>query len=137
MVQQAMEIATKAHAGQIDKAGSPYIEHPRFVAGLVEGDTAKAVAWLHDVVEDTAVTLEDLSQEFPPEVVEAVSLLTHGKNVAYEDYIRAIGQNPVARAVKLADLTHNSMIERIPDPSPNDYARLDKYRKAKEILQNM
>lgn len=134
--QRAQAIAEWAHAGQTDKAGRPYIEHPAYVAAHVRGDCAKAVAWLHDVVEDTPVTLDDLcSAEFDDEVLEAIRLLTHDPAVPYLDYVRRLKGNPLARQVKLADLAHNSDLSRIPQPTKTDYRRLEKYRQAIEILQ--
>ena len=139
MTRKAMTIAYQAHHGQTDKAGLPYIHHPLHLAEQMDDEITCTVALLHDTVEDTAVTLEDLAREFPPEVVEAVTLLTHGEDVEYFDYVRAIRKNPIAAQVKLADLRHNS------DPSrsahthipPEDTARRrEKYRKAMNILTN-
>ncbi len=132
----AQRIATKAHEGQVDKAGAPYINHPAHVAASVEGDNAKAVAWLHDVVEDTPITFADLAdQGMSPTVIDALRLLTHDEATPYFDYIRAIKNNSIARAVKLADLRHNSDLSRIPNPSEKDFARMKKYREAIAILE--
>lgn len=133
----AERIAVRAHAGQVDKAGRPYIEHPRHVAAAVEGDEARAVAWLHDVVEDTALTLDDLRREGVGEtVLEAVRLLTHQPGVPYLEYVEALKPNPLARQVKLADLAHNSDASRLPDPLTDaDERRLAKYQHAREILE--
>lgn len=120
-----------AHRGQFDKAGRPYIGHPAHVAARVGGDAAKAAAWLHDVVEDTAITLDDLrAAGISDEVVEAVGLLTHEPGTPYMDYVRRIKANHVARAVKLADLAHNSDLSRLPKVTEADLERLSKYRKA-------
>jgi (p)ppGpp synthase/HD superfamily hydrolase len=136
-VETARRIAERAHAGQADKAGRPYIEHPAYVAAHVHGARAQAAAWLHDVVEDTAVTLDDLrAAGVDSEVVEAVGLLTHDKAVPYMDYIRALKDNPLARQVKRADLAHNSDLSRIPHPTEKDYRRLEKYRRARGILED-
>lgn len=133
----ARGIAERAHAGQVDKAGRPYIEHPAHVAAQVEGDDAKAVAWLHDVVEDTPVTLDDLqSAGIHENVVEAVALMTHDKSVPYFDYVRSLAANPLARQVKLADLTHNSDLSRLPTVTDADRRRVEKYRRAIEILED-
>lgn len=107
MTRQAMILAYKAHHGQLDKAGIPYILHPVHLAEQMDDEITCTVALLHDTVEDTTVTLEDLARAFPPEVVEAVALLTHDPAVDYFDYIRAIRRNPIAVKVKLADLAHN------------------------------
>lgn len=111
----AQSIAAAAHKGQVDKAGKPYIEHPAHVAASVQGDVAKAVAWLHDVVEDTPLTFADLRERgVAPEVIEALKLLTHDESVPYLEYVRSLKPNPLARAVKLADLRHNSDLSRLP-----------------------
>lgn len=131
----ARSIATRAHAGQVDKAGKPYIGHPERVASQVEGDAAKATAWLHDVVEDTPLTLADLKAEgVSGEVIEAVSLLTHDSGVPYLEYVRRIKRNPIARAVKLADLRHNSDLSRLPVVTDADLRRKRRYEQAIEIL---
>jgi len=134
---RAMQIAYDAHHGQTDKAGVPYVFHPLHLAEAMEDEICCCAALLHDVVEDTAVTLEDLAAVFPPEVVEAVALLTHEEGTDYFDYVRRIRSNPIARTVKLADLQHNSDATRFAGVSvPEDrigYFR-DKYTKAKAIL---
>ena len=105
----ALKIATEAHKGQVDKAGVPYINHPLTVASLVDTEEEKIVALLHDTIEDTNITEQDLiDYGFPNEIVEAVKLLTHNKNVPYMDYVAKIKDNELARKVKIADLTHNS-----------------------------
>ena len=105
---RAMEIAYNAHHGQMDKAGIPYVFHPLHVAEGMDEEISCCVALLHDTVEDTDVTLEQLSEIFPPQVVEAVRLLTYDENTDYFDYVRAIKNNPIAKKVKLADIAHNS-----------------------------
>lgn len=131
----AKSIAIQAHEGQLDKAGKPYIEHPRTVAGLVEGDVAKAVAWLHDVVEDSSMTFEDLKAEgITSEIINHVRLLTHDKSVPYLDYIAAIKGDPVACEVKLADLRHNSDLSRLNTITDKDRERLAKYQQALALL---
>lgn len=135
-VEIAKAIAEKAHAGQLDKAGKPYIEHPAHVAAQVQGDEAKAVAWLHDVVEDTRATFDDLlAAGISAQIVDALRLLTHDKSVPYLDYVRALKGNPLARAVKLADLHHNSDLSRLPEVTSADEERLAKYQKAIRILE--
>lgn len=133
LYQRAVEIATLAHQGQVDKGGNPYISHPLAVAAGVEGTVLKIVAVLHDVLEDSSYTADDLLAEgFPREVVEAVSILTHNKSdpVSYEEYICQVKQNPIACAVKIADITHNLDLSRIPNPTARDYERCEKYRRA-------
>lgn len=133
----AEAIARKAHAGQVDKAGKPYIEHPAHVAASVEGDKAKAVAWLHDVVEDTDITFDDLAaQGIDGEVIDALRLLTHDKSVPYLDYVAKIKTNDLARMVKLADLAHNSDLNRLPNVTDTDLQRVEKYKAAIQLLLN-
>lgn len=133
--EKARSIAVDAHKGQTDKAGRPYIEHPRYVASVVSGDEAKAAAWLHDVVEDTEITLGDLSDAgISDAVIEAVGLLTHRDGVPYMDYIRSIKGNAIARQVKLADLRHNSDLGRLPNPTDGDRRRRERYREAIDML---
>lgn len=131
LYQQALAIAKDAHKGQVDKAGVEYIQHPLFVASLVEGELAKTVALLHDVVEDSDWTLEDLRKEgLPEEVVQAVGILTKKRNENYEEYILRVKQNPLARQVKLADLKHNSDLSRLANVTDRDRKRVAKYQKA-------
>ena len=111
LIQEAMKLAYKAHQGQKDPSGVPYIFHPFYVAELVcrtkAEETPACVALLHDVLEDTDVTLKDLEEQFPKEVTEAVVLLTRSPEENYFDYIRKLKKNPVARQVKVMDLHHN------------------------------
>ena len=131
LYQQALAIAKDAHKGQVDKAGVDYIQHPLFVASLVEGELAKTVALLHDVVEDSDWTLEDLRKEgLPEEVVQAVGILTKKRNENYEEYILRVKQNPLARQVKLADLQHNSDLSRLANVTDRDRKRVEKYQQA-------
>ena len=133
---RALEIATQAHAGQTDKAVQPYIGHPIHVAEAMETEDATVVALLHDVVEDSNWTLDDLAKEgFTGEQVEAVAALTHDPGVTYLEYIRSIKQDPLATAVKIADLRHNSDLSRIPNPTHKDMMRLQKYAQAMEMLE--
>lgn len=132
----ARSIAQRAHAGQLDKAGQPYVGHPAHVAASVEGDKAKAVAWLHDVVEDTDTTFEDLvAAGICEDVIAALRLLTHDKAVPYMDYVAKVKTNSLARTVKLADLAHNSDLSRLPEVNDADLERVEKYRKAIELLE--
>ena len=130
---KAMNLAYTAHHGQFDKGGVPYIFHPIHLAEQMDDEISTCVALLHDTVEDTAVTLEQLAQEFPPAVVEAVDLLTHREGVEYFDYVRSIKQNPVAVKVKLADLDHNGDPKRICNQGNQEKRRI-KYAAARKIL---
>ncbi len=135
LVSTARSLAAIAHRGQTDRAGVDYIGHPSYVAGLVETDEEKAVAWLHDVLEDTDTGAETLAANFPARIVKAVVAITKTKGEDYDTYLARVKANPLARAVKLADLTHNMMIERIPAPTDKDHKRLEKYRRAYEELK--
>lgn len=138
MVKRAKSLAAKVHASQKDKGGNPYINHIEGVAAGVESVEAKTVAYLHDVLEDTATTEDDLKKEgFPAEIIEAVKALTKDKDETYEDFIKRVGKNPLAAKVKLSDLANNMDISRIPNPSEKDYERIEKYRKAIEYLKNL
>ena len=130
---KAMNLAYTAHHGQFDKGGVPYIVHPIHLAEEMDDEVSTCVALLHDTVEDTAVTLEELASIFPREIVEAVDLLTHRDGVEYFDYVRSIRANPVAVKVKLADLRHNGDPKRISNQG-NAEKRREKYAKAWKIL---
>ena len=130
---KAMNLAYTAHHGQFDKGGVPYIFHPIHLAEQMDDEISTCVALLHDTVEDTDVTLEQLAREFPGEVVDAVSLLTHAEGVDYFEYIRAIKQNPIAVKVKLEDLSHNGDPKRICNQGNQEKRRI-KYAAARAIL---
>lgn len=138
MTIKALNLAYNAHQGQNDLSGIPYIFHPYHLAEQMNDEVTTCVALLHDVVEDTDVTLDRLEQEFPSEVTEAVRLLTHQKGTSYFDYIHTLKANPIARAVKLRDLAHNSDESRLcasPDFPAETLARWrEKYARAREIL---
>ena len=130
-LERAIEIAAKAHAGQVDKAGAPYVFHPLRMMLAVSSPEARMAAVLHDVVEDTDVTFEQLQAEgFPTPVLEAVEALTRREGEDYEVFIRRVAPNPVAREVKLADLRDNSDLSRIAEPTERDRERIEKYRRA-------
>jgi (p)ppGpp synthase/HD superfamily hydrolase len=138
-VDHARELAIAAHQGQVDKAGKPYIEHPRTVAELLapHGELAVMAGWLHDVVEDTPISLEQLRElGFPPEVVAAVDSVTWRDGESYEDLIRRAAADPVGRLVKLADNATNSDEARLAllDVKTADRLRR-KYARAREILE--
>ena len=133
----AMRIAYQAHHGQLDYNGIPYIFHPIHLAESMDDEISCCVALLHDTVEDTALTIEDLKSVFPPEVTDAVALLTHSNGTDYFDYVRAIKDNPIARKVKLADLAHNSDQSRCVGSDLSEERKLkwkEKYEKATQIL---
>ena len=108
LVGRGLAVATEAHRGQFRRDGvTPYIEHPKAVAELVGAPIEKAVAALHDTVEDSDITLVELAKLFPKEVVDAVDALTKRDGEQYRDYIERVGQNAIARKVKLADIFVN------------------------------
>lgn len=110
----AEAIARAAHAGQVDKSGHPYIEHPARVAESVQGDELlEAIAWLHDVVEDTNVQLVDLQQQFPQDVVDAVDAITHRPHEPRSEYYARVRSNRLALLVKRADIADNTDPARI------------------------
>lgn len=131
LLQRAIALATSAHEGQTRRNGDPYILHPLRVMFRVEDNLARVLAVLHDVVEDTPVTLESLRQEgFPEQVLSALALLTHADGVPYEDYVQAIAADPLARQVKLADLEDNLNASELPEIGDTDLARIAKYHRA-------
>lgn len=135
-IEKAIEIAARAHAGQIDKAGAPYVFHPLRLMLAVTGQNERMAAVLHDVVEDTAVTLDDLrSAGFPPEVIEAVDILTKREGESRLDAAVRASRNPVARVVKLADVEDNMDLRRIADPTEKDYDRLKEYDQVRALLE--
>ena len=137
LTNKAMIIAYRAHHGQKDYNGIPYIFHPIHLAESMDDEISCCAALLHDVVEDTEVTMETLAREFPREVIDVLTLLTHDDSTPYFDYVRAIKTNPIAVKVKLADLAHNSDQTRcvgsdLPPERLAHWAR--KYEKATKIL---
>ncbi|MEA4989180.1 MAG: HD domain-containing protein [Anaerovorax sp.] len=137
LTKRAMQIAYNAHHGQIDKSGVPYVFHPIHLAEQMQTEAETIIALLHDVVEDTDITLDDLVKEgFPEEVISALQLLTHDDTVPYMDYVREIKNNSIARAVKLADLIHNSDTGRLCKIDEKAKERLEKYKQAIAILSD-
>ncbi len=134
-LERAIAIAAEHHAGQVDLAGQPYILHPINVMLRGETDDQRIVGVLHDVVEDTPVTLEDLRAEgFSDGVVEAVDLLTKRPGESRLEAARRAAPNPLARFVKLVDNAENSDLSRIGEPTAKDYARLEEYRQVRSVL---
>ena len=135
MIDIALAIAKKAHAGQVDKADIDYIQHPLYVASLVKTEQEKAVALLHDVIEDSDVTADDLlAVGLSNEVVTAVQILTKKKGQSYQEYLEKVKSNNLARIVKLADLKHNSDLSRLKSVTNTDYERVKKYKNAIRYL---
>lgn len=137
LTKKAMLIAYQAHKDMSDKNGIPYIFHPIHLAEQMDSEKAVIVALLHDVVEDTDWTMSGLEQEgFPKDVIDALNLLTHNDEIEYLECIRQINQssNPYAKAVKLADLKHNSDLSRLQKIDEKTLLRIEKYKKAIAIL---
>lgn len=138
LTKRALRICMEAHAGQTDRAGIPYANHPLHVAESMTTENATCVALLHDVCEDTDWTFDALVGEgFPPEVVDALELLSHKPDVDYLDYVRELRGNDLAREVKIADLRHNSQLARLDEVGPDDLDRLRRYREARVILGDL
>ena len=134
-IERAIEIAATAHAGQRDKAGQPYIFHPLRVMLRVDGAHEQMAAVLHDVVEDTSVTLDNLAQEgFPSEVLRAIAALTKLPGETRLEAAARAAADPVARKVKLADNAENMDLSRIPNPTDKDYARCREYEEVRALL---
>lgn len=132
----AMQISFDAHKEQKDKSGLPYIFHPFHLAEQMTDEVTTCVALLHDVVEDTDMTFEKLLElGFTVEIVDALKLLTHDNSVPYMDYVKEIAKNSVAKAVKLADLAHNSDLTRLDVVDEKALKRAEKYKQAIELLK--
>lgn len=139
LTNRALRLAYDAHHGQVDRAGIPYIFHPLHLAEQMADELSVCTALLHDVVEDTDVTFEQLAADFPQEVLDALRLLTHEDGTDYFVYIRRIRKNPLAKAVKLADLRHNADGSRLDGCDTVTEAQRanwqEKYAKALAILE--
>lgn len=130
-IEDAIALAVQAHRGQKDRAGAPYILHPLRMMFRVETDAEKIVAVLHDVVEDTDLTLDALRAEgFPEDVVAAVDHLTRRESESYEEFVRRAAAHPVARRVKIADLEDNMDVRRTGTVTQKDVDRLTRYHRA-------
>lgn len=135
LTKKAMKLCFEKHRNQVDKCGMPYLFHPFHVAESMPDEYTTCVALLHDIVEDTDVTLDQLRCEgFPDEVVDAVKLMTHDPNVPYLEYVKGIKKNSIAKIVKLSDLKHNSDLTRLDSVTETDLKRVEKYKEAIAIL---
>ncbi len=136
LTKKAMKLCFAAHQHQVDKSGMPYVFHPFHLAEQMTDEETTITALLHDVVEDTAYTLEDLrDMGFPESVLRAIALMTHEDWVPYLDYVARLKSDPIARAVKLADLRHNSDLTRLDTVDAKALARVEKYKKAIALLE--
>ena len=135
LTKKALRISFEAHKNQIDKSGMPYVYHPFHLAEQMEDEYTVCVALLHDVVEDTDYTLTDLIVAgFPAPVTDAIALMTHDDAVPYMDYVKKLRNDPIARAVKLADLRHNSDLSRLDVIDDRALERAEKYKEAIMLL---
>ena len=136
LTKQALKLCFEAHKEQMDKSGMPYVFHPFHLAEQMTDEATTIVALLHDVVEDTDTTFEDLEKQgFGEEIISALKLLTHNDNTPYMDYVAEIKNNKIASAVKLADLKHNSDLTRLDVVDEKALKRKEKYEKAIKFLE--
>ena len=136
LTKKALKICFDAHKEQTDKSGMPYVFHPFHLAEQMTDEYSTIVALLHDVVEDTPYTVNNLREMgFPAEVTDAIELMTHDKNLPYLEYVEKLKSNPIACKVKLADLRHNSDLSRLQHPNEKDYERVRKYAEAIRLLE--
>ena len=135
MTKKALKLSFEAHKDQIDKSGMPYVYHPFHLAEQMKDEDTTIVALLHDVVEDTYITVDDIRKMgFNEEVCEALKLMTHDDNVPYIEYVKKLKSNPIAKAVKIADLAHNSDLTRLDIVDEKALMRVEKYKRAMEQL---
>jgi len=134
---KALKVCFDMHKDQTDKSGLPYVFHPFYLAEQMQDEVTTVVALLHDVVEDTPCTFDDLrGMEFDEEVLQSLALLTHEDGVPYMEYVAAIKPNPIAKAVKLADLRHNSDLSRMDTVDERALKRRQKYMDAIAFLES-
>lgn len=136
LTKRALKLCFAAHRDQTDKSGLPYVFHPFHLAEQMPDELTTVVALLHDVVEDTPYTLEDLAKlGFPQKVLSTLARLTHDPSVPYLDYVAALKEDPIARQVKLADLRHNSDLTRLDHVDDKARQRAEKYAAAIRLLE--
>lgn len=136
LTKRALKLCFAAHRDQTDKSGLPYVFHPFHLAEQMPDELTTVVALLHDVVEDTPYTLEDLAKlGFPQKVLSSLARLTHDPSVPYLDYVAALKEDPIARQVKLADLRHNSDLTRLDHVDEKARQRAEKYAAAIRLLE--
>ena len=136
MTKKALAVCFEAHKSQVDKSGLPYVFHPFHLAEQMKDEMTTIVALLHDVIEDTSITVEELrDMGFPAEAIAAIQIMTHDKSIPYMDYVAQIKKNPIAREVKLADLKHNSDLTRLNEVAEKDLELLKKHKKAISLLE--
>ena len=135
---KAIKLIFEKHNGQFDKSGLPYVHHPLHVAEQMDDENTTVAALLHDVVEDTDTSFEELEDMgFSDEVISALRLLTHDPNENYFDYVKGVGKNEIARKVKIKDLEHNMDLSRLDQITSEDLARVNKYKESYDYLSNV
>lgn len=135
LTKKALKLCFEAHKDQLDKTGLPYVFHPFHLAESMDDEASTVCALLHDVIEDTEYTFDDLiAMGFPVEIIEVLKLLTHDESEPYMDYVRRIAKNETAKKVKIADLTHNSDTSRLDTVDEWAEKRNAKYKEALMIL---
>lgn len=136
LTKKALKLCFEAHKDQVDKTNMPYVFHPFHLAECMDDEISTVCALLHDVIEDTDYTFDDLrGMGFPEEVIEVLTLLTHDPAVPYMDYVKIIATNPTAKKVKIADLKHNSDLTRMNEIDEYAIRRTKKYKDALALLQ--
>jgi len=130
----AIVLATSAHAGQVDKGGNPYILHPLRIMMKMPCEVTRMLAVLHDVVEDTYVTMADIRNQFGREIADPLELLTHTHGT-YKEYVQKLAVNDLARTVKIGDIIDNMDLTRIANPQLHDHSRMKRYVHAREYLE--
>lgn len=138
LINKAKKLAFEYHKDQRDRAGKPYLEHLKTVAdGLsIKEEDYICVAWLHDIVEDHNYPVEKIRDEFGNDIASAVMAISKIKGESYQDYLNRVKSHDIARIVKLSDLAHNMQLSRLPKVTLKDLQRVEKYKKAKEFLEN-
>lgn len=135
LTKKALKLSFEAHKNQVDKTGVPYVFHPFHLAEQMTDEISTVCALLHDVIEDTEYTFEDIhGMGFPQEVIDVLKLLTHEESVPYMEYVEKIKENPIAKQVKIADLKHNSDLTRMDVIDEKALQRTKKYKQAIELL---
>ena len=135
LTKKALKLSFEAHKNQIDKSGMPYVYHPFHLAEQMQTEEETIVALLHDVIEDTDYTIDDIKASgFSDQVIEALMLMTHDESVPYMDYVKTIKNNSIATEVKLADLKHNSDLSRFDKIDEKAIKRVQKYAEAVFLL---
>ena len=133
-VETAKVWAERQHKGQTDKSGEPYITHPARVAGRLSAPEDQVVAWLHDTVEDTGLTLEEIEVQFGPETTAAVDAISRRPGEDWDAYLLRVKENPTARRVKISDLIDNSNLSRLNHITVRDVLRQERYNRALQFL---